>query len=108
MNKFSISGFLALQKRKPIGDLFFSTTLFLARDEKRNSGTTLPPHVVTSLRPLFQYLVGRALCPKIHSQRKCPATREALRLVSLEVLAGEQDKPTAALRDAERGFGAEI
>ena len=44
--------------KAPIGDLF-STTLALARDEKkkrRNSETTLLPRVVTSLRPLFQVL----------------------------------------------------
>ena len=46
---FSICFFFALRKRRPIGDLR-SATLFLAREEKLKSGTTLLPHVVTSLQ----------------------------------------------------------
>ena len=42
----------------------FHHPLFLRHDE----GTTLPPQVVTSLKPLFLYFVDRALLPLIHSQ----------------------------------------
>ena len=42
----------ALRKRFPFGNLF-STTFVLAHGAESNSRTTLPPHVDTSLQPLF-------------------------------------------------------
>ena len=43
--------FFALRQRLPFG-ILFSSTLVFAHDATRNSGTTLLPHVVTSLQPL--------------------------------------------------------
>ena len=46
--------FFAFRERSPFGDSI-STTLVFAHPAKRNSGTTLLSHVVTSLLPLFQF-----------------------------------------------------
>ena len=48
------------RRRSPIGNLF-STTRVSARGARRDLGTTLLPHVVTSLYPLFRYFVARDL-----------------------------------------------
>ena len=52
--------FCALRKRSPFGNLF-SATLVFAHDAKRNSGTTLLPHEVTSLQPLCRCFVAGSL-----------------------------------------------
>ena len=60
MDCFLSFGFFAFRNRSPIGNLF-STTLVFAHDANLDSGTTLLPHVVTSLQPLFRYFVEGVL-----------------------------------------------
>ena len=63
-SKKHVSNFLAFfltseSGRRPITS--FPPTSFFARDDKRSAGTTLLPHMVTSLQPLRRYFVERAL-----------------------------------------------